>query len=327
MKFAPAEGRAHDLLSDVGTILPLSVVVTAFTSCVIWIATGLAIVQSTAEQLSIAVTIMKWLGIVLIVMVVTRRPEVIAVRARDWFGRVGDIAGFWSPDTQPLAGTSYRRAVLRAISNTVRYEHRPRVPLALVGHSQGSVVAAWWMAVLGQCGREVAGIVPTSCSDDEAEVISTGREGVEIPTDRELASEWSRDPSTRSVTSPPSGPDSREAEPILLVTCGCPLTTLYETFFPFFFNEGFFRAANTATEGAGWRNYWRQTDPIASPLMHPNIDNINVTETAGTTIYGHSRYFADPRLAGDVDGHLPSLEPAKSSPPSIEPEDAPGSND
>jgi hypothetical protein len=51
---------------------------------------------------------------------------------------------------------------------------------------------------------------------------------------------------------------------VSLVTCGSPLNSLYAEFFPAFFDDRFF--ASLHGRSAGWTNFWRDTDPIATPM-------------------------------------------------------------
>lgn len=82
-------------------------------------------------------------GVVVLGFVVVRRPE----RAAEWikgvFQTVADIAGFWAPRSVPLAGASYRLILMEGVDEAVK--RAGRQPVALVGHSQGSVICAWYM--------------------------------------------------------------------------------------------------------------------------------------------------------------------------------------
>ena len=90
---------------------------------------------------------LKIAGLLLFMVIVARRPAHVAYGLRQIFGSLADIAGFWAPDLHPLAGASYRRAVLRGIRIGIRdvREDHPGKPIALVGHSQGSVICAWFV--------------------------------------------------------------------------------------------------------------------------------------------------------------------------------------
>jgi hypothetical protein len=62
-------------------------------------------------------------------------------------GKTADAAGFWPVRDHPLSGASYRRAVLAGIEAEAGRLSPERV--ALVGHSQGSVICAWLAAETG----------------------------------------------------------------------------------------------------------------------------------------------------------------------------------
>jgi hypothetical protein len=130
--------------------------------------------------------------------------------------RFADVAGFWPVLYHPLAGSSYRGHVLRGIVHEVGRADAQRV--VIVGHSQGSVLAA---CVVG--GRFEAGERPN----------------------------W---------------PDE-----VRLLTCGCPLASLYRAFFPTEFTADFFRDVRDGADGH-WVNCWRATDGIASEL--PDCQNV-----------------------------------------------------
>ncbi|MBB5856269.1 hypothetical protein ACFQ05_25675 [Amycolatopsis umgeniensis] len=61
-------------------------------------------------------------------------------------GKSADIAGFWPVHGHPLAGGSYRQDALDAITRAVGTGHH----VVLVGHSQGSIVCAWWTKLYPQ---------------------------------------------------------------------------------------------------------------------------------------------------------------------------------
>lgn len=61
-------------------------------------------------------------------------------KARDVLERLADVAGFWRVCYHPLAGASYRPHVLRGILHEINRSEAERI--VIVGHSQGSVLAA-----------------------------------------------------------------------------------------------------------------------------------------------------------------------------------------
>ena len=63
---------------------------------------------------------------------------------RSVLGKTADIAGFWPIRDHPLAGVSYRDAVVAGIRSETERDDVGQV--VLVAHSQGSVICAWLMA-------------------------------------------------------------------------------------------------------------------------------------------------------------------------------------
>lgn len=54
-----------------------------------------------------------------------------------------------------------------------------------------------------------------------------------------------------------------------LVTCGSPLHSLYEMFFPAYINDDFYR--NVAANVDSWTNFYRATDPIGTAFGRPEL--------------------------------------------------------
>lgn len=82
-----------------------------------------------------------------------------------------------------------------------------------------------------------------------------------------------------------------------LVTCGSPLASLYGRFFPSHFNLA---AVGSTTEGvASWGNFWRDTDPIASPLAGPGLeihdDELSDPPPGLPILRGHGDYWLEDR--------------------------------
>lgn len=76
--------------------------------------------------------------VVLVVLLGQLRP------LREVLGKIADVAGFWPVRDHPLAGSSYRDAVVDGISELVNRHAGGEV--VLVAHSQGSVLCAWLIA-------------------------------------------------------------------------------------------------------------------------------------------------------------------------------------
>lgn len=83
-------------------------------------------------------------GLVLTGLLFGLRNAAIRARLQQSLAFVGDVMGFWPIQTHPFAAQSYRPAALTAIRGALR-EH-PAEPTALIGHSQGSVLSAWYLA-------------------------------------------------------------------------------------------------------------------------------------------------------------------------------------
>ena len=264
--------KIHFLVERLPARLAYAVVVAILATAGVW---GLMIVgfrvASTrfVDDLMVGLQI---LGAVAIAMVVLRRPQNVAERLRRTFGAVADIAGFWAPDLHPLAGASYRRGLLSGIRQAINdlVLDYPDEPIALVGHSQGSVVCAWFVRGGHWTERRAEGM--------------TDREAL-----KKRMYEVNQAPSTR----------------IALFTCGSPLHSLYATFFPRYFDDDFFQTTRHMACRSRWRNYWRKTDPIGTALPAlPARDNVNVTELKDEETVAHSEYWREERLRTDVGNYL-----------------------
>ena len=144
---------SHVLLRDTHEFLGRTGFVGMLASLGLWIAlAGLIFAASnsgwgTDELLTPLFIALKIAGLLLLVMIVIRRPERTVERARRALESLTDVAGFWAPDLHPLAGASYRLAVLRGLRRGVQdvRKDEPGKPIALVGHSQGAVICAWFI--------------------------------------------------------------------------------------------------------------------------------------------------------------------------------------
>lgn len=261
--------RTHELVGSLSKELPSAVTLAIVGTAVLWALMYIGFVFATPWQIANLLLVLQVAGAAAIVLILVRRPEQLADQLRKTFGSIADIAGFWAPDLHPLAGASYRRALLSGIRQTVNdlAMDYPDHPIALVGHSQGSVVCAWFMR--GGHWTERAS---------------------EAMTDRAALKRGLHDV------------DFRRSDRIALFTCGSPLDTLYRTFFPRYFDDDFFARTTTMTfRSAWWRNYWRRTDPIGSPLpMKRATDNIDVTEKLDEETQGHGEYWREERLRAAI---------------------------
>jgi hypothetical protein len=236
---------------------------------ILWILMGYAFVWAR-PWLDDVLLCLQVAGAIAIVLVIIRRPEKLADRLRRTFGSIADIAGFWAPDLHPLAGTSYRRALLAGIRQAINdlLMDFPNLPIALVGHSQGSVVCAWFVR---------------------------GGHWTEQPTEGRTDRRALKDNLHQTG-------NTARSDRIALYTCGSPLSTLYQTFFPRYFDRAFFnKTVDMTYNGSCWRNYWRKTDPIGSelPIKRPRA-NIDVTERSCKETVGHREYWREERLRGGI---------------------------
>jgi hypothetical protein len=76
---------------------------------------------------------------------------------RSALGTMADVAGFWPVVWHPLAGISYRDDVVAGIGSMLDRDGSATV--ALVGHSQGSVLCAWLAYCRGPAARPVVHLV------------------------------------------------------------------------------------------------------------------------------------------------------------------------
>jgi hypothetical protein len=268
-KKTKCESKTHLLVQRLPENLPQAVLTAVAATAAAWVLITFGFLSAPGWMIDDWLLVLKILGAAAIVMVVLRRPQTLAERLRGTFGSVADIAGFWAPDLHPLAGASYRRGLVAGIRQAINdvVLQYPDDPIALVGHSQGSVVCAWF--VRGGHWTE------------------SPSEGM---TDREAL---------RSGVYTVKGVPSNR---IALFTVGSPLQSLYATFFPRYFDDDFFESTREMTcQGARWRNYWRKTDPIGSALDGlPEDDNVNVTELKDQKTLGHGEYWSERRLRDDI---------------------------
>lgn len=79
-----------------------------------------------------------------------------------------------------------------------------------------------------------------------------------------------------------------------LVTCGSPLRSLYALFFPRQFDAAFFERIKCRARN--WVNFWRDTDPIATPVTGIADDDIPINDPdAAGVLRVHSDYWTAPK--------------------------------
>lgn len=208
----------------------------------------------------LALTTLHFLTIVAFVFLFFGQPESL----KALLARVADVAGFWTVEHHPLAGASYRKTVMNGVAAALL--DLPRgARVALVGHSQGSVICAWFVARTKE---------PLDSNDNDS------------------TASW-RD----------------NVESIHLVTCGSPLRSLYATMFPSVFDAKFF--AETGLSCASWTNYWRATDPIATPILADRAEDIEIGDPSSRGVLRkHGDYWVEPRQIRGIRRVLKGL-PAK----------------
>jgi hypothetical protein len=270
--------RTHELVVSMPKHLALPVAVAIIATATMWILLYLAFSKASPWQIASLLVALQIVGAIAIVLIIIRRPEELANRLRRIFGSVADIAGFWAPDLHPLAGASYRRALLSGIRQAINdlVMDYPNDPIALVGHSQGSVVCAWFVR---------------------------GGHWTEQPTEGRTDRRALRENMHGLANNPRS-------DRIALYTCGSPLSTLYRTFFPRYFDDAFFEKTWRMTyKSAWWRNYWRKTDPIASEVpTRRATDNVDVTERPDEPTLGHGEYWRNERLRAGINRFFDAAE-------------------
>lgn len=237
----------HDVITRSGTRFGMIFLI----ATLIWYAAILGVIRAIAKP-------DKALRDFLVVDLLVVSTNVIAVVAllfvatggrihllRRTFAIVADVVGFWPVTWHPLAGRSYRHAVIRGISAEVDRSLANSERLVLVGHSQGSVLCVWYLAHHAQ----------------------------------------------------PAGA-------VCLITCGSPVSSLYATFFPRYFDAALMASARR--NASEWTNVWRDTDPIGTPLDHElgegarRIDDVWLPDPrdgcAASTPKGHGDYWNEVEL-------------------------------
>ena len=276
----------HALLMETHEFLARTALVAMVISIALWLVLAALVFAGLNqgwvddELVTPLLIVLKIAGLLLLIVIAVRRPEHVVDRVRRTLGSLADVAGFWAPDLHPLAGASYRLAVLRGIRRGISdvRKAQPGRPIALVGHSQGSVICAWFVR-----GGHWEERQSESTSDEKALVMGLHQVRRE------------------------------QSQRVALFTCGSPLDSLYRTFFPRHFNDDFFRTALNMSHGNIWNNYWRNTDPIGSRLRgddtarngnRPQVQNIDVTELECEEMKGHGEYWQDNRIRRDVEAYF-----------------------
>ncbi len=278
--------RLHDAVVGIPKNLASPILTALLGSVIAWITLYWALGRSNPVVIDSTILGLQALGVIAVVLLVVRQPKRLAKRFRVAFSYIADIAGFWAPDIHPLAGTSYRIDLISSLRQAIAKScvEEPDKPIALVGHSQGSVVCAWFV----RGGHWF----------DQRSEGSTDRRNVKKRT-------FEVNP-------------TKSSDRIALFTCGSPLETLYRKFFPRFFDDEFFRKTREMTyRGTQWYNYWRATDPIGSaihplgdPHSGPAIDR-DIPERNGRELRQHGEYWSEKVLRDDIDRFFASAAVGK----------------
>jgi hypothetical protein len=279
---------SHLLLRDTHEFFSRSALVAMLTSLGLAIALiGVIVAASdfgweTADLLNPLFVALESVALLLLVVIVVRRPGRATEYTKRFLEMLADVAGFWAPDLHPLAGASYRLAVLHGLRRGIHdvRKDQPDKPIALVGHSQGAVICAWF--IRGGYWREK---MSERVSDETALMMRMH----DAPGD--------------------------QADRIALFTCGSPLGSLYRTFFPRYFDEDFFSSAARKSYGKVWHNYWRKTDPVGARLNRgatqtttdARVRDVDVTETETEAANGHYEYWQEDRVRADIEEYFASF--------------------
>ena len=100
-----------------------------------------------------------------------------------------------------------------------------------------------------------------------------------------------------------------------LVTCGSPLQSLYAVFFPRQFSVEFFDEVRANSRS--WTNFWRDTDPIATPVVAVDGADIRIPDPdAHGRLLVHGDYWIAPQQQDYIAGVIASSSsPAPDQPP------------
>ena len=234
----------HSILGYAPACLSFVVLSTVALTAIAWTVMALQLDGMDPGAVSLSRRVISFVVLIVIAFLVVRRPERVGEWIKGIFQMVADIAGFWPPRNVPLAGASYRDILMEALDSAAEQDEEK--PIALVGHSQGSVVCAWYIGELDETRRRIT-----------------------------------------------------------LFTCGSPLWSLYATFFPAYFGREFFERVASNSAGSSWYNYWRLTDPIATPV--PFAENRDVTEDISATLRGHGEYWREPQMRQEITDALTAV--------------------
>ncbi|WP_024755002.1 hypothetical protein [Streptomyces exfoliatus] len=113
----------------------------------------------------------------------------------------------------------------------------------------------------------------------------------------------------RSEEAPPDRPELPPKGNLHLITCGSPLRSLYQGFFPLHFDDAFFVRARFRVDR--WCNAWRLTDPIATdmPSSAAPVVDYSLPELDEANPRVHSDYWIESDLTDWVEARLGGQPP------------------
>lgn len=133
----------HLFIHDISARLSYVVLATVTLTAGCWTALALGLDDVSPDAISLARRAVTAIAILLFVFLVVRRPESAGNWVKNVFQMIADIAGFWPRDLVPLAGASYREVLMEGVKSALDEARGEAV--ALVGHSQGSVICSWYV--------------------------------------------------------------------------------------------------------------------------------------------------------------------------------------
>jgi len=130
--------QIHDFVASLPQSIHFIVVTTVLLLPLIWALLYYPFNRPSGFVYALVVTLTHLLAFLALVVSLAGR---LLPTLRHFMGTVADVSGFWPVVWHPMSGRSYRTDVVNAVTNLLRQGAWTKA--ALVGHSQGSVIAAW----------------------------------------------------------------------------------------------------------------------------------------------------------------------------------------
>ena len=158
--------RAHATVRGLGAGAPWTVLIIVLVAAIATVMSWTRIMDDQFSTWDGVATLVAHAGALVGVLRLVTLGRVPKLKA---LGYVGDLVGFWPVRHHPLAGSSYRDSVVRDLHVALDKAQKLGGPVVLVGHSQGSVLAAWVTNQRGTasrhalitCGSPLAGLYGT----------------------------------------------------------------------------------------------------------------------------------------------------------------------